>query len=154
YHRSRTRARVKALMHRLRLRRTDLVLAVSESTREVMRAKWRPRRKIVVIHNGVDADEVTARIGQRQPRSTDQGHRVLSLSRLSAEKGIVELLAAFAEFARDTSPPPSLVVAGDGPDRALLVKRAGELGISDLVSFPGFVDSGAAMAASDLVVQL
>lgn len=154
YHRTRTRARLKAMMHRLRLRRTDLILAVSESTRDVMATKWRPRREIVVIHNGVDADEVATRIGQRVPPEPGQGTRVLSLSRLSAEKGIAELLAAFAVFARDSAAAPSLVVAGDGPDRALLVERADELGIGELVSFPGFVDSGAAMAASDLVVQL
>ncbi len=154
YHRTPTRARMKALMHRLRLRRTDLILAVSRSTCEVMQAKWRPRREIVVIHNGVDPDEVNSRIGERVPGEADQGHRVLSLSRLSAEKGIAELLAAFAVFAQNVSPRPSLVIAGEGPDRALLTERAAELGVADVVSFPGFVDSGTAMAAADLVVQL
>ncbi|MDQ4488841.1 glycosyltransferase [Sinomonas sp. ASV486] len=161
YHGSAWKSRLMAAVHSLRLRRASGVIAVSEATKRAMLAKWRPRQAVVVIPNGVDVEEVRARLRETAPAgaaaagsaSVGHGPRVLSLSRLSGEKRIPELLAAFAELRR-AHPDATLTVAGEGPDRADLEARARELGLESVVSFPGFVDAGAAMGAADVVVQL
>lgn len=153
YHGSVWKSAVRARLHRLRLRRADLVLAVSRATRRAMERKWRPRQAITVIPNGVDVAEVRARVGDRGDRTAGDGPRVLSLSRLSAEKRIPELLDAFRVVLR-SRPAATLTVAGSGPDRAALEARVAELGLTGRVSLPGFVDAGRAMSAADVVVQL
>lgn len=154
YHGSAWKSALKAFLHRQRLRRADLLLAVSQATQRAMQRKWRPRQPITVIPNGVDVAEVVRRVGDRRGAPSGTGAlRVLSLSRLSAEKRIPELLDAFAVVLR-TRPEATLTVAGSGPDLAALQQRVTALGLTDRVSFPGFVDAGTAMANADVVVQL
>lgn len=161
YHGSAWKSRLMAAVHSLRLRRASAVIAVSQATKWAMVHKWKPRQAITVIPNGVDVDEVRAHIRTAVPAKAGSaagatgtdGPRVLSLSRLSAEKRIPELLEAFAELRR-THPGATLTVAGEGPDQEALEAHARELGLEDLVSFPGFVDAGAAMGEADVIVQL
>jgi glycogen(starch) synthase len=127
---------------------------VSEATRSVMLSKWHPRQVVTVIPNGVDrlqplaaAEEET---GDRLPGT---GIRVLSLSRLSAEKRIPELLEAFSKL-RAADPDATLTVAGEGPLKEELQALARRLGVADAVTFPGFVDPVPAMASADVLVQL
>ena len=56
YHGSRARSQVRGTLHRLRVRRADTVIAVSEATLRVARAKWRIPASVptTVIHNGID----------------------------------------------------------------------------------------------------
>lgn len=79
----------------------------------------------------------------------DRARAVLAMGRFVAKKGFAELLSAWARLkARGVSLPP-LRLAGDGPLRADLERRARELGLADLVQFVGwqkdaarFLDSG------------
>src|SRR5688572_22990651 len=84
YHRSPAKSRVMSRVHRTRLRRFDAVIAVSDATRAAMREKWRPRRDVVVVHNGVDTPA--------SPPPREPGLRVLSLARLSPEKRLPALV--------------------------------------------------------------
>ena len=63
---------------------------------------------------------------------------VLFMSRFVREKGIFELVEAFARIAGDF-PGVGLVLAGDGPERTRLQERVVALGLADRVSFPGYV---------------
>ena len=145
YQRSALAARGKALVHRARLHRTDRVIAVSESTAREIARQWGSGAPVTVIRNGVDVPDETP-----APRP---GLRVLSLSRLSFEKGIDHLLRAFA-LVRVEHPEARLMVAGDGSEREALVRLAGELGLGESVTFPGHVDARAALAEHGVVVQL
>lgn len=152
YHGSILKAQLMAFIHRRRLHATDIVIAVSEATKTAMIQKWRPRQQVVVIRNGVDAEIIRSRLsGKRQQPAT--APRILSLSRLSPEKQIPVLLRAFREI-RITHPAATLTIAGDGPELHTLEAAARELGISDAVTFPGFVIPDAAMNVSDVIVQL
>ncbi|MDQ0922277.1 glycogen(starch) synthase [Pseudarthrobacter sp. W1I19] len=154
YHGAPWKSQVKALMHRIRLLRADAVIAVSEATRRTMAAKWKPRRPVVVIPNGVDGHEISRRVEElRKASGTAAGAKILSLSRLAPEKGLETLLSAFALVATENQ-EARLVIAGEGPLRASLEKRAMELGVGHAVEFPGFVDPVAAMADADVLVQL
>jgi glycosyltransferase involved in cell wall biosynthesis len=147
YHRKRWRARATSLAHSWRLRTTDVAIAVSGATRQAMLEKWQPRLDPLVIPNGVDA------VFARREAGSGPSPRVLSLSRLSPEKQLPELLHAFAELHR-RDPGARLTVAGEGPERAAAEAMATALGLDGAVSFPGFLDPSVAMSGADVVVQL
>jgi glycogen(starch) synthase len=158
YHGSVWKSRLKALMHRIRLRRAGAVISVSESTRDAMLIKWRPKQPIAVIPNGVDAVDVrqqvdALRTDANSAKGDKPGLRVLSLSRLAPEKRLDVLLRAFA-LVRDAESAATLVIAGEGPERESLERLAAQLGLSGSVDFVGFVDPLMAMAEADVLVQL
>ena len=96
-------------------------------------ADWR-LRSVATIPNPVYPPPVpdgADRSGLRTPY-------VLAVSRLSHEKGIDLLLAAFADVA-PRFPEWSLVIAGSGPERQTLEAQALELGISGRCDFLGEV---------------
>ncbi|MBY0336832.1 MAG: glycosyltransferase, partial [Acetobacteraceae bacterium] len=74
--------------------------------------------------------------------------RVLAMGRLHTNKGFDTLLRALP-FA----PEATLILAGEGPERAALAALARELGVSDRTRFLGWRrDTGALLAACDLFV--
>ena len=145
YHRSSRQASVMAAVHRQRFRRVDAAIAVSDATARVMRKKWGVTAPIRVIPNGVDQPA-----NETSPRA---GLRVLSLARLAPEKGLPELLRAFALVAREHA-EARLTVAGVGELEATLRDDARALGLADRVDFPGFVDADKALADADVVAML
>lgn len=126
YHGSRARAAVlaaEAYLHRwlhTYERCIDLFLAPSEFVREKLIAHGFPRERITVLPHFQalpSADQLRA----------DQGY-VLYFGRLSAEKGVHELLHAMAR-----EPQVPLVIAGDGPDRPRLKALARELNLNHVL---------------------
>jgi glycosyltransferase involved in cell wall biosynthesis len=111
-----------------------------------------PAAHVVVLPNGVDvAWWRTARDGdgdawpsppEPAPNGGERGPRVVTAMRLSPKKcplvlvDVAERLVATAA-ARGT-PPPRLVVAGDGPSRAALERRARRRGVDDVMELLGW----------------
>jgi glycosyltransferase involved in cell wall biosynthesis len=64
---------------------------------------------------------------------------LLSVGRLNAQKDYPTLFRAVAELrqTRDLH----LIVLGEGPERAALEQLADDIGISDILAMPGFVDN-------------
>ena len=144
YHRSAAKARVMAAVHAARLRRFDAVIAVSQATSDAIAEKWRPRREVVVIPNGVDG---------LPPVAAGPGLRVLSLARLAPEKRLPALLDGFAALHRE-HPDARLTIAGTGEEVATVRAYVDRLGLGDVVRMPGFVDPDAAMAEHDVLSML
>ena len=153
YHRSPVKAKMTAAVHHARLRRADEVIAVSNSTREVMSRRWAPSCPVTVIPNGVDIEAVRDVVGAPERRALGEGLRLLSLSRLSPEKRIDALLRTMPALL-DRDAHATLTVAGTGPEEQALKDLASDLGVADSVRFPGFVDPWEAMRDHDVVVQL
>jgi glycosyltransferase involved in cell wall biosynthesis len=63
---------------------------------------------------------------------------ILFMSRFDREKGVYELLDAFARLAAEF-PDMDLIIAGDGEEMAGMKARAAQHGLSGRVSFPGYV---------------
>jgi len=145
-------AAAKNAAHRARLHRTDLVIAVAQSTADVLRRKWGAGARVVVVRNGVDVPAVrAAAAGQR--RTPGEGLRILSLSRLAPEKNLDRLIAALpALLERD--PGTRLTLAGAGPLEGELRAQAEALGVAEAVDLPGFVEPWETMAEHDVLVQL
>ena len=153
YQSSRVRASAVRAAHRARLRRSDHLIAVSESTRAVVREIWDPSCPISVVRNGVDVVRVRQAVGQAPRQRLGEGVRLLTLSRLAPEKDVSALLRAMpAVLARD--PQATLTVAGDGPLRETLQRLSATLGLGEAVRFAGRVEPWPAMAEHDVLIQL
>jgi glycosyltransferase involved in cell wall biosynthesis len=126
----------------------DVLNGLCRANVDHLREHGFPEAKISSIPNGIDtsawaATEPPARV-----------ERFLFLGRLDPEKGLFELLDAFAALRAD-HPRVRLRVAGEGPARADLERRIVELGIGDAVELPGLVpydELGALFDSIDCVV--
>ena len=150
YQASGLHSRAMRLVHQLRLRRFDAIVAVSDSTAHEMRQRWRPPAglPIHVVPNGIDLDP-------RRPARTSPvgGIRLVSISRLSPEKRIDAAIRAFAEL-RHLDPDARLTIAGTGPDRDRLAALITELGLDGSVDLLGFADPVALLECTDVLIQL
>jgi glycosyltransferase involved in cell wall biosynthesis len=88
----------------------------------------------MVIHNGIDL--VSVQRVESYPRASNE-RVVVVAGRMVAEKGQARALAAFA-LAAQRDPKLRLELIGDGPERALLERRAQQVGLADRVDFPGW----------------
>jgi glycosyltransferase involved in cell wall biosynthesis len=102
--------------------------------------------KLVVIENGVD-------VGRFNGRRGGSGLSIASVGRLSEEKGHRYLIEAMPRI-RGAYPGAVLSIAGDGPERGALERRAQELGLDSSVRFLGQVnDTPDLLSGTDVYVQ-
>lgn len=109
-------------------------------------AGWMPQARCMAIQNAV------APMASRPPVA-DPPLRFLFLGRLETDKGIDELLTAFARV-HSRHPAAQLVLCGEG-DRDRVQCRVTELGIVAAVEMPGWVvgeQKAAALRAADVFV--
>ena len=101
--------------------------------------------KLVVVRCGLDLSrfERLQDAGPVAPKRAAQ--RVLCVGRLSAEKGHLGLLEAFAEVRR-RGRDVELRLLGDGPERASIERRISELGLQDHVVLGGRVPASQVVA--------
>lgn len=124
---------------------SDKVIAVSEGVKEDLVDSTRlSKSDIDVIYNPAipslsEVDELS---------NADPGHEwltnkdhtvILGAGRLVKQKDFVTLLTAFSDV-RETI-DAKLIIIGDGDDFDDLRDKSYELGISDSVSFPGYIDN-------------
>lgn len=125
-------ARDKARLEALGFRQSRRVIAPSGAIATLLEREYDvPREKLRVAHNGVDAERFAP--GDVAPAPT-----VLSVSRLTEQKGIELLVDAFAEV-RARAPGARLDIAGEGPSRAAIEARVGALALEGSVRLLGHV---------------
>lgn len=129
----------------------DGLLAVSDSLRDEMIARGMPADKIKVHHTGVDLDLYRpVDRGAAKAALGVEGPLLATVGALIERKGQSFALDALARL-----PGATLVVIGDGPDRAALERQAERLGISGRVRFLGArppEDVAELVAASDAML--
>jgi glycosyltransferase involved in cell wall biosynthesis len=96
---------------------------------------------VSVIHNGIDPGRrvtTAERAAQREALGLP-AHAVVfgTVARLDPVKDLTTLIAAFARV-HVTAPESRLVIVGDGPDEANLVRNVQAYGLTDAVTFAGF----------------
>ncbi len=141
-------------LDRISLRSADRVVSVCEAFAPRLIEFGVARQRIRVLHNSaVPCAPVAAdvRDTMRRDLGVDIGvPMILSIGRLSREKGHASLLRAAARL---SIPAWRVVLVGDGPERKSLEVLAASLGISDRVRFAGFhADVSGFYAAADLFV--
>lgn len=127
-------------------KRAHMVTSISQFTRQRF-LKWVsiPERDCVLVPNAIR----TSDFGIRPPDlrvlerfSLDGRRSILTLGRLVSKeraKGFDEVLELMPELIRQV-PDILYVIAGDGPDRARLERKADGLGIQDHVVFTGLIE--------------
>ena len=91
----------------------------------------------VVVPNAVNIK----RFQMTTAKSVSATKQLVFLGRLVQRKGAKELLEAYHLLIREPGVPlTKLTIAGDGPQRSMLEKKAENLGLMNQVSFSGFID--------------
>jgi glycosyltransferase involved in cell wall biosynthesis len=144
-------SRGQQLVNRLTSRWCSAIVAVSNSVAQyLMTDVGIPREKLVTIYNSIDVD----RFPQRKGLLADSSRIIIgTVARLNPEKDYGTLLEAFRRV-RSRYPTASLLVAGDGPERARLERLVDSLGLGDSVQFLGHLeDVRPLLAQLDVYVQ-
>lgn len=121
------------------LKRSDGLVAMSKESLDELECVRYPAARVLATPNGIRLSKVRAG-GQVDGRPMTTSCSVVFVGRLSEEKRLTTLLAAWREVVAVVSSPVSLELWGSGPDLAALQQRCGEFGISDSVFFRGQVD--------------
>ena len=143
--------RLRKLLDRVTGSRNAALVAVSRAVAEDYRRHmgW---ESIRVVPNGVDLQAFTPGGDDRAAAEWPAGGlRLLSVGRLHPQKGHRVLLDAMAA-ARQAGAQLSLLVAGEGAERAALEAQAGALGLPGHVRFAGRRDVLPLLAAADVFV--
>ena len=133
-------------------RRAARVMGVSQGVAEEAGELFDvPADKLLSIPNPRRSRETSPEIASEHERLFEKPV-VLGVGRLAPQKDFATLLQAFAEMAarRDLH----LLILGEGPDRPALEALANELGVSERVFFPGFVDNPEVYARRSRVFAL
>ncbi|WP_029894083.1 glycosyltransferase family 4 protein [Desulfohalovibrio reitneri] len=118
----------------------ERVVCVSAEIRDAMHACGVEEADLEVIHSGIDL----SRYAPRDPSARRAGGRLTIgfIGALTRQKGCGTLLRALAKLSeREDLPAWKAMIVGDGPLRGELERLAGELGLSERVSFLGRKDS-------------
>jgi len=135
-----TRRVVVPIRNPQRYQRASAVIAISGAVRDLLvRARIDPA-KIHLVPDAVDRadlDQVRPWPDSVAPFPPDRP-TIVCIAALTREKG-VDLLVAAAAALRTTHPSAHWIVLGEGPERGALEAQAATLGVTDRVSFAGFV---------------
>ena len=120
---------------RLLLRRSRVMLP-SRNLLRIATTIWRlDERRLHYIPNGVDLARFAA------PSRPDDARALVvgTVAALRGEKNLARLIRAFARVRRETA--SRLVIVGDGGERPRLEAISHELGVADIVTFAGHIDT-------------
>jgi glycosyltransferase involved in cell wall biosynthesis len=110
-----------------------------------------------VVSNGVDVERFAqaSAADLREFGIPADAQRVIFVGRLHPQKGWRHLLAAFSQVNREfpEGAKPHLLIAGDGPERALVVSEISRLGLNERVHLAGWQrDVAPLLRAADVFV--
>ena len=132
-------------LSRMRLKKVKMVIAPTSKVENALRG-YGVKADIQVVPSGISLEQhhyrvsKEERLAKRRELGIPENHNVLlNLGRLGTEKNLEELLEFFAE-ALQSNRNLTILIVGDGPDKAHLEKMAMELGITDRVIFTGMVE--------------
>jgi len=125
------------------LRRLDYYVGVSDAMTELLISRGFPPERIFTIYNGLDFSGDEREFDRKaylDELGIDADACVVAgiAARLNPVKDIATLIRGFAEAERNC-PNLRLLIAGDGEEREMLERLAGELGVSEKVKFLGWV---------------
>jgi glycosyltransferase involved in cell wall biosynthesis len=127
------------------------VLCVCEAEARLA-AQVGPRSRIRVVHNGFDPPATPPTVHPRVAELRAAGAVLTLVSGLRPGKGL-ETLAAALPAILERDPEATLVVVGDGPERADFERRLARSGVASRVEMLGEVaDVAPVLAGSDLLL--
>ena len=131
--------RVYNRLDRHALRHADAVVTPCEAFVRELEEAGVDSARMSVLHNAVDAAPVIDRDAVRHALGVAGRRVILSVGRLSREKGHDVLIDACARLNPGLIERLCVLIVGDGPERAALERRAASAGVP--VRFEGFQSS-------------
>lgn len=119
------------------LRRADLIAAWAPHMAEAVHALGIPEAKVFILPRGIP---LQAYENAAQSQAEGEPIRIISTRSLYAVYRIDALLCA-VHLLRQRGVDCRLTIAGDGPERELLIAKAGELGLTDITEFTGQISN-------------
>ena len=146
----------RRILNNLLGRLSDAVIAVSEAVKDdVMTYDNIPSGRLRVIYNGIEEVRFTGNTGaeiRSEFNLPENAVIVGSVGRLTTQKGQQYLVEAVASLVKDF-PGLRLLMVGDGPDKAVLLRLVREKGLEGRVIFTGSRDDVPhLLAAMDIFV--
>lgn len=129
------------------VRRADFIIADSQHTAHDLQTVWNvPAEQIAVVQGAVDHTHFRpitdpARLAEvRRRYHIGDGPYILAVSRLEPRKNHVRLIEAFHQARAEAHLPHRLVIGGaKGWLYESIFQRVQELGLGEVVHFPGFI---------------
>lgn len=157
--RARIDSRALFLVDKITNRLSSHICAVSRSIRDFLVDHERvPADRVSVVYNGVDIAGFTPGAGARDSAREKLGlpreaFVVAGVGRLHPQKNFALFLDVATEALARSKITLHFIIAGTGPEEAMLRERAKSLGIADRVTFAGFVaDMRAIYMAADALL--
>jgi glycosyltransferase involved in cell wall biosynthesis len=147
-------SRKRRLANRFFGRRPDAICAVSEDLRRHLIAEGMPQDQVAVVHNGIDPG-IPPTSEDRHAMRAALGISLASdvigwVGRLDGVKDVGSLISSIRLLDR-AHPPVTLLIVGDGPERARLEAQVASLGLTASVVFAGYrSDVRRVLAACDI----
>lgn len=139
--------RIYNQLDRFSLKHADRVLTVCKAFAEQMKSRGVDPARIRIQHMPIRPFSLTYEDSFRlrnELRLMPDARVILSVGRLSQEKGHTDLITAFGHMRESTNDDLRqrlyLVLVGDGPERANLQRRAKEVDAEDRIVFAGHRD--------------
>jgi glycosyltransferase involved in cell wall biosynthesis len=126
------------MKHRFLDKKSDVLIAVSDDVNQYLQNKWRPKSRLLTIHNGIAKIKITkAKNDILEELNIPNNSKIIGhVGRLSKVKNQELLLIIFAKLKREYN-DIYLVIVGDGPLMNSLKKQAESLRIKDKVRMLG-----------------
>ena len=126
------------------LRRIPYRIGVSDAMGDLLISRGLDPQQMFTIYNGIDFTPRSPRLTRREFLDSlglnwpDDAVIVGIAARLNPVKDMGTLLRGFA-IAHERQPQLRLIIAGEGPDEAMLRDLAGQLGVANEVCFAGWL---------------
>lgn len=114
-------------------------LAAGTTSKSYLVSLGVPEDLIFQPYDVVDNDYFSSAVDLRNSIKPREGRAFLCVARFIEKKNLFRLLDAYHDYRRRANEPWKLILAGDGPLRDSILRRIGELGLTEMVSLPGFV---------------
>ncbi len=118
----------------------DAAICVSAGLAREIVDNGLPADRVFTVPIGVDIDRVVECAQQPSSVATPTGCYIVAAGRLDVQKGFDVLIRAHAHVVK-AGTAHTLVIVGEGDDRAALTELARSLEVADSVEMPGFVDN-------------
>ena len=125
-----------------RVRQFQAGVVGGETHRDYLVELGLPLDRIHLGYNAVGNQDIESLLQTVVGRNlTSESPYFLTVCRFAPEKNLKALLVAYADYVKsvDGSQPWRLVMAGDGPLKPQLQQQARDLGVAELIDWPGFM---------------
>ncbi|WP_337236387.1 glycosyltransferase [Proteus faecis] len=130
----------KFLLKHIILKKSDVVVTVSNDLAVALKEKYSCYNKIVNIPNPIEFNLIKESLKENLPEYLKNKKFILNIGRLDLQKGQWHLIKSFYLILKK-QPNIYLVIIGEGPEKEALKKLCHDLNISEKVFFEGFKEN-------------